>query len=101
VPNAPVRSRDLNRLIELRAYQIWVKRGRPTGRAGEAVKNANWLEAERLVLEEIKNKAFQIWDRQGRPSGAAGEAVSEKNMRAAESALLKETEAAMRRNPIY
>jgi hypothetical protein len=97
---ATQRSPEFERLVQLRAYAIWVKRGRPTGRAGESVKEANWLEAERQVLNEVKTRAFKIWDQQGRPTGAAGEAVREKNMRAAEAQLLKETEEALRRHPI-
>ena len=50
------------------------------------MKEKNWLEAERQILNEVKDRAFQIWDQQGRPTGAAGEAVREKNMRAAEAA---------------
>jgi len=97
--NAPERSPEFKRLVQLRAYAIWVKRGRPTGRAGESVKEANWLEAERQILNEVKARAFQIWDRQGRPTAAAGEAVREQNMRAAEAQLLKETEEELRRHP--
>jgi eukaryotic-like serine/threonine-protein kinase len=98
--NAPERSPEFLRLVQLRAYAIWVKRGRPTGRAGESVKEANWLEAERQVLNEVKARAFKIWDQQGRPTAAAGEAVRERNMRAAEAQLLKETEEELRRHPI-
>jgi len=87
-------------LVQLRAYVIWDKSGRPTGPAGESVKEANWLEAEREVLDEVKARAWKIWDEQGRPTAAAGEAVREKNMRAAEAQLLKETEEELRRNPI-
>jgi len=97
---APVRSRELSKLIELRAYAIWVKRGRPTGRAGESVKLPNWLAAEREVQNEVKARAFKLWDQQGSPTGAAGEAVREKNMRAAETALLAETEEELRRHPL-
>jgi serine/threonine protein kinase len=97
---APVRSPEFQRLVELRAYAIWVKIGRPTGRAGESVKEANWLRAERQVLDEVKARAFQIWNQQGRPTGAAGDAVREKNMRSAEVQLLKETETEMRQHPL-
>jgi hypothetical protein len=97
---APVRSAEFTRLVELRAYTIWVKSGSPVGEAGEAVKEANWLRAEREVEDEVKARAFKMWDQQGRPAAAAGEAVREKNMRAAEAQLLKETEEFMRRNPI-
>ena len=89
---APERSPEFNRLVELRAYTIWDRSGRPTGPAGEAVKEKNWLEAERQIRDEVKARAYQIWEKQGRPTGAAGEAVREKNMRAAEAELLKETE---------
>jgi serine/threonine protein kinase len=96
----PERSADFKRLVELRAYTIWFKHGRPTGKAGEAVKEKNWLEAERQILEEVKARAFKIWDEQGRPGAEAGEAVREKNMRAAEAQLLKETEEELRRHPL-
>jgi len=96
----PERSPDFDHLVKLRAYVIWVKCGRPTGAAGESVKEKNWLEAERQILDEVKARAFTIWDKQGRPSGAAGEAVREKNMRAAEAQLLKETEEEMNRHPV-
>jgi serine/threonine protein kinase len=97
---ASQRSAELERLIQLRAYQIWVKAGRPRGTQGTSVKEANWLGAERQILDEVKARAFKIWVSQGRPEGAAGEAVREKNMRAAEAQLLKETETEMRRHPL-
>ncbi len=97
---APDRSPEFQRLVELRAYVIWVNCGRPTGKAGESVKEKNWLEAERQILDEVKARAFTIWVQQGRPSGAAGEAASEKNMRAAEAQLLTETEEDMNRHPV-
>ncbi len=97
---APERSQEFHRLVELRSYVIWVKCGSPTGEEGESVKEKNWLEAERQILDEVKARAFLIWDQEGRPSGAAGEAVREKNMRAAEAQLLKETEEEMRRHPV-
>jgi serine/threonine protein kinase len=103
-PDAPViaaeRSPEFRRLVELRAYTIWVKRGRPKGRAGEAVKEKNWLEAERQIRDEVKARAYKIWDEQGRPTAEAGEAVKEANMRAAATQLLKETEEDLRRHPI-
>jgi serine/threonine protein kinase len=100
-PAKPVeRSPEYNRLVELRAYVIWDRTGRPMGKAGEAVKQTNWLEAERQIRDEVDARAFRIWEKQGRPTGAAGEAVSESNRRAAEIELLQETEAEMRRKPI-
>ena len=96
----PERSPEFTRLVELRAYSIWDQSGRPTGPAGEAVKEKNWLEAERQIRDEVEARAYQIWVRQGRPAGAAGEAVREKNLRSAEAELLQETEAEMRRHPI-
>ncbi len=92
-PKAPERSRAFTRLVELRAYAIWDREGRPTGPAGEAVKVKNWLEAERQVRNEVGTRAYRIWERQGRPTGAAGEAVREENLRAAEAELLEEAEA--------
>jgi serine/threonine protein kinase len=97
---APERSREFTRLVELRAYTIWHRSGRPMGAAGEAVKEKNWLEAERQIQDEVADRAYRIWVRQGRPVGAAGEAVSEKNRRSAEAELLQETEAEMQRHPI-
>ena len=97
---APVRSREYNRLVELRAYTIWVEQGRPTGLAGERVKEANWHEAERQIEKEVTDRAFAIWDKQGRPSGAAGDAVRDKNMQAAEAELLDETEDDLNRHPL-
>jgi serine/threonine protein kinase len=93
-------STDYKTLVEKRAYLIWINGGRPTGLAGEAVKEQNWHEAERQIAKEVKARAFQFWDQQGRPTGKAGEAASEKNMRAAAAALLKETEEEMRRHPV-
>lgn len=91
---------ELHRLVELRAYVIWHNGGRPTGEAGEAVKDKNWLLAEAQVLEEVKARAFKIWEEQGRPGGSAGEAVRDENMRAAACQILKETEAEMSEHPI-
>jgi eukaryotic-like serine/threonine-protein kinase len=97
---APVRSPELNRLVELRAYAIWVGLGRPNGLAGELVKEKNWNEAERLIETEVKRRAFAIWVKQGSPIGPAGDAVREENMRIAEKELLKETEIELRRHPL-
>jgi eukaryotic-like serine/threonine-protein kinase len=96
----PERSREFTRLVELRAYLIWHRSGRPMGPAGEAVKEKNWLEAERQIGDEVAARAYQIWERQGRPTGPAGESVREKNFREAEAELLQETEAEMHRHPI-
>jgi eukaryotic-like serine/threonine-protein kinase len=96
----PEQSADYQWLVQKRAYLIWVGRGRPTGLAGEAVKEENWHEAERQIANEVKARAFELWDQQGRPTGAAGEAASAQNMRTAESALRKETEDEMRRHPV-
>jgi serine/threonine protein kinase len=98
--NAPDCSPEFKRLVELRAYAIWVASGRPTGEEGEAVKDKNWLEAERQIQKQVNDRAFKIWQEQGRPSAAAGEAVREQNMRAAEVQLLKETEEEFRRHPL-
>jgi serine/threonine protein kinase len=96
----PERSREFTRLVELRAYSIWDRGGRPTGAAGEAVKEKNWFEAERQIGAEVDARAYRIWEEQGRPTGAAGEAVRESNHRAAEAALLREVEGELRRHPI-
>jgi serine/threonine protein kinase len=93
-------SADYKWLVEKRAYLIWVGRGRPTGPAGEAVKDQNWHEAERQIANEVKARAFEIWDKQGRPTGLAGEAVSVKNMLAAAADLVRTTEEEMRRHPV-
>jgi eukaryotic-like serine/threonine-protein kinase len=97
---APEQSPEFKRLVELRAYSIWVKRGRPKARPGDGMTEKNWSEAEQQISKEVTQRAFKIWVKQGRPSQAAGEAVREKNMRAAEAQLLKETEAELRRHPI-
>jgi serine/threonine protein kinase len=97
---APERSEARTELVRLRAYTIWHRSGRPTGPAGEAVKEKNWLEAERQIRDEVDARAYQIWEKQGRPAGPAGESIREKNQRAAEVELLDETEAEMRRHPI-
>jgi serine/threonine protein kinase len=91
-PNAPGRSREFTRLVELRAYSIWERSGCPRGQAGEAVKERNWLEAERQIGDEVGVRAYKIWQRQGCPVGAAGEAVRQSNRHAAEVELLKEIE---------
>ncbi len=96
----PAPSPEFTHLVELRAYVIWHRSGRPTGPAGEAVKEKNWLEAERQIRDEVGARAYQIWESQGRPTGAAGDSVREKNARAAAAQLLQETEAEMRRHPI-
>jgi eukaryotic-like serine/threonine-protein kinase len=96
----PERSPEFTKLVTLRAYKLWVERGRPEGLEGEAMKDKNWLEAESQILDEVKARAFKIWNEQGRPSAEAGEAVREQNMRAAESQLLKETEEEFRRHPL-
>jgi hypothetical protein len=82
----------LTRLVELRAYRIWERSGRPQGKAGEAVKERNWIEAERQIGGEVNARAYELWVKQGCPVGAAGEAVSESNRHAAEVKLLKEIE---------
>jgi hypothetical protein len=100
VATVPERSPEYIRLVKLRAYSIWDQSGRPTGPAGEAVKEKNWLEAEHQVRDEVAARAYHIWERQGSPKGAAGEAVREKNLRSAEAELLQETEAHPDRRPI-
>ena len=97
---APARSPEFQRLVELRAYAIWVGQGRPEGLAGELVREKNWTEAETQIENQIKCRAFIIWQKQGRPTGAAGESVADKNMRAAERELLKETEDDLLRHPL-
>jgi serine/threonine-protein kinase len=97
---APERSKIFTHLVELRAYSIWHRQGRPEGPAGKAVEVKNWLEAERQIREEVGTRAYHIWERQGSPTGEAGEAVREKNLRSAEEELLQETLDEMRRHPI-
>jgi hypothetical protein len=93
-------SREFTQLVKLRAYSIWHRGGRPTGAAGEAVKEKNWLKAEREIRAEVDARAYRIWENQGCPTGAVGEAVSESNRQAAAAELLRETLADMRRHPI-
>jgi serine/threonine protein kinase len=97
---APERSREFTKLVEHRAYAIWHRQGRPTGEAGEAVREKNWAEADRQIEDEVRARAYQIWVDQGRPTGAVGEFVRDKNWRDAEAALLRETEAVLRQHPI-
>jgi eukaryotic-like serine/threonine-protein kinase len=100
-PGPAPRSAELTKLTELRAYRIWVEVGRPTGNAGEAVKEKNWVEAEKQINAEVEARAFQFWEQQGRPVGPEGEAVSKKNRQLAEIQLLQETEDEFRRKPIH
>jgi eukaryotic-like serine/threonine-protein kinase len=93
-------SPEFTRLVELRAYTLWDHAGRPVGPAGEAMKEKNWIEAERQIRDEVLARAYHIWEKQGRPTGAAGASVKDKNIRSAEAELLQETEAEMRRHPI-
>ena len=97
---APRSPSSCSALMELRAYKLWVERGRLKGKAGESMREKNWLDAEHQILEEVEARAFKIWDEQGRPSAAAGEAVRELNRRAAEAQLLKETDDEFRRHPL-
>lgn len=76
----PERSAEFKRLTELRAYRIWDEEGRPRGKAGEAVKEKNWNEAEKQIESEVKTRAYKIWEQQGRPTGLEGDAVREKNL---------------------
>ena len=71
-PQIIERSSDYKRLVELRAYAIWVGQGRPTGVAGERVKEANWKEAEVQIETELRGRAFKIWVKQGRPTARPG-----------------------------
>jgi eukaryotic-like serine/threonine-protein kinase len=96
----PERSPNFTKLVELRAYVIWHRSGRPTGAAGEAVQQKNWLQAEQEIGDEVAARAYRIWVEQGSPTGAAGEAVSEKNRRVAEDDLLRETLDELNRHPI-
>jgi serine/threonine protein kinase len=89
-PSEPTEA--FRRLTEIRAHEIWVSQGSPEGEAGEAVSEANWLEAEGQVRELVKQRAFEIWRSQGSPTGAVGDALREANMRLAESQLLHEAE---------
>jgi Protein of unknown function (DUF2934) len=94
-------SPEFTRLVELRAYTLWDRGGRPVGPAGEAIKEKNWIEAERQLRDEVLARAYHIWERQGRPTGAAGASVKDKNLRSAEVELLEETEAELQRHPIH
>ena len=100
-PGPAPRSPEFTQLTKLRACRIWVEGGRPTGQAGEAVKEKNWLEAEKQVNAEVETRAFQFWEQQGRPVGPEGEAASKKNRHIAEIQLLQETEDELWRVPIH
>jgi hypothetical protein len=101
VPDAAPRSSEFNKLIELRAYRIWVDVGSPKGKLGEAVKEKNWAEAEKQVNAEVEARAFQFWQQQGCPIGPPGEDASKKNRHLAEIQLLQETEDEFSRHPIH
>ena len=88
-------------MTKLCGYRIWVEGGSPTGQAGEAVKENNWLEAEKQVNAEVETRALQFWEQQGRPGRPEGEAASKKNRHIAEIQLLQETEDELRRVPIH
>jgi hypothetical protein len=100
-PTPPLKSSEhspkFKRLVEMRAYSLWDRGGRLKG---EAIKQKNWLEAERQICEEVEARAYRIWEKQGRPTGEAGEVVRESNKRAAEDELLREAEAGLPRHPI-
>lgn len=91
---SPRPSPEFHRLTEIRAHEIWVSQGSPTGPEGEAVSMTNWLEAERQVREEVEQRAYELWKAQGSPTGAAGVAVRERNMRKAEAELLEKAQTA-------
>jgi hypothetical protein len=99
-PDSAARSPELTKLIQLRAYKIWIDLGRPSGKAGEAVKERNWMQAEKRVEMDVNARAFQLWERQGRPTGAEGEAAGRKNRHDAEVQLLNETEEEFRKAAI-
>jgi serine/threonine protein kinase len=94
------RSPEFTQLTKLHAYRRWVEEGSPVGKAGEAVREKNWIEAEKQVESDVNARAYALWEEQGRPGGPEGEAASEKNRRAAEIQLLKETEEEMRSHPL-
>jgi serine/threonine protein kinase len=97
---APKRSAEFEKLVKLRAYVIWVQSGRPQGKAGEAVKEKNWTEAESQILKEVECRAYKIWEQQGSPTAEAGEVVREQNMRAGEVQLLDDTLKELREHPL-
>lgn len=102
-PEAPAapseRSPAHSRLVQLRAYRLWVDQGSPKGKRGDEVRERNWHDAEVQIDAEVDRRAFQYWEEQGSPQGAEGEAVREPNRRRAEEALLRETEEELRRPP--
>jgi serine/threonine protein kinase len=91
----PEQSAEFKKLVELRAYTIWVEHGRPEGE-----EENNWLEAERETLDRVKKRAFELWKKQGRPKDEAGAAVRDKNIRDSISELLKKTDEELRRHPL-
>jgi serine/threonine protein kinase len=88
-PGKPTRH---DRLVELWAYCLWLRQGRPTGAEGEAVSGPNRVEAGRLVQAELERRAYQIWIDRGQPEG---EKAKEENWYRAEIELLRETERAI------
>ncbi len=94
-------SPELRKLVELRAYKIWVDVGSPTGKLGEAVKDRNWADAEKQIKAEVDARAYQLWVQQGSPVGPDGESASKRNRHEAVIQLLKEIEQQSRRSPTH
>jgi serine/threonine protein kinase len=78
------------KLTEIRAREIWLARGSPTGKAGAAAKDEIWLQAEKGLREELNLLAYRIWESRGSPTGEAGEAVKDEIWQEAERKKLDE-----------
>lgn len=89
-PPPPKGAAARQRLIEMRAGEIWKAQGSPRGEGGKAVALDNWLRAENQVDEAINQRAYRIWQSQGSPSGDEGKRVAEPNRFQAATELLQE-----------
>jgi hypothetical protein len=76
-----------HKLVELRAYLSWIEQGKPEGEGGHAVETANWIEAERIVNEQVAKIAYGLWESSGKPTGEAGRRAEKANRLSAQQIL--------------
>ena len=88
-----------SRLVELRAYAIWVGHGRPTGRRVNRSRRRTGTRPKRQILDEVKARAFKIWEKQGRPTGRPATPSGKRTCEPPKLELLKETEEELLRHP--
>jgi hypothetical protein len=99
-PNEPGESalaEGQRKLVELRAYLSWLEQGKPEGDAGRAVEKANWIEAERIVSEQVEKIAYSLWKSSGKPTGEAGRRAENVNRLVAQQVLRTQLEEAISR----